>query len=162
MFGKLSQLPNRPYPKAGYVSLEVGLAFEQVEGVNHLNESQQNKLKAHINQLWLERTPSTEIITIASGLVSSMQGLAMREIIVDNFAGGGGASTGIEMALGRSVDIAINHDENAVVCTVPIIRIPCTTAKASSMFLWRSNQRQTCWPDLVLPRLSPLFQSERS
>lgn len=38
----------------------------------------------------------------------------MREIIVDNFAGGGGASTGIEMAIGRSVDIAINHDENAV------------------------------------------------
>ncbi|WP_330983693.1 MULTISPECIES: DNA cytosine methyltransferase [Enterobacterales] len=38
----------------------------------------------------------------------------MSEIIVDNFAGGGGASTGIEMALGRSVDIAINHDQNAV------------------------------------------------
>ncbi|MEQ0004124.1 DNA cytosine methyltransferase [Klebsiella sp. GG_Kp164] len=38
----------------------------------------------------------------------------MRELIVDNFAGGGGASTGIEMAIGRSVDIAINHDENAV------------------------------------------------
>lgn len=38
----------------------------------------------------------------------------MREIIVDNFAGGGGASTGIELAMGRSVDIAINHDENAV------------------------------------------------
>ncbi|MFW0766736.1 DNA cytosine methyltransferase [Trabulsiella odontotermitis] len=38
----------------------------------------------------------------------------MREIIVDNFAGGGGASTGIEMATGRSVDIAINHDMNAV------------------------------------------------
>lgn len=36
------------------------------------------------------------------------------EIIVDNFAGGGGASTGIELAIGRSVDIAINHDENAV------------------------------------------------
>lgn len=36
------------------------------------------------------------------------------EIIVDNFAGGGGASTGIEMAIGRSVDIAINHDVNAV------------------------------------------------
>ena len=30
----------------------------------------------------------------------------MREIIVDNFAGGGGASTGIELAIGRSVDIA--------------------------------------------------------
>ncbi len=38
----------------------------------------------------------------------------MREIIVDNFAGGGGASTGIELAIGRSVDIAINHDPNAV------------------------------------------------
>ncbi|EKY3117336.1 DNA cytosine methyltransferase [Cronobacter turicensis] len=38
----------------------------------------------------------------------------LTEIIVDNFAGGGGASTGIEMALGRSVDIAINHDVNAV------------------------------------------------
>lgn len=38
----------------------------------------------------------------------------MHELIVDNFAGGGGASTGIEMAIGRSVDIAINHDENAV------------------------------------------------
>ena len=37
----------------------------------------------------------------------------MRELIVDNFAGGGGASTGIEMAIGRSVDIAINHDHDA-------------------------------------------------
>lgn len=37
-----------------------------------------------------------------------------QEIIVDNFAGGGGASTGIEMALGRCVDIAINHDPEAV------------------------------------------------
>jgi len=38
----------------------------------------------------------------------------MREIIVDNFAGGGGASTGIELAIGRSVDIAINHDKEAI------------------------------------------------
>ena len=36
------------------------------------------------------------------------------EIFVDNFAGGGGASTGIEMAIGRSVDIAINHDPAAI------------------------------------------------
>ena len=35
-------------------------------------------------------------------------------LIVDNFAGGGGASTGIEMALGRSVNIAINHDPEAL------------------------------------------------
>lgn len=38
----------------------------------------------------------------------------MREIFVDNFAGGGGASTGIEMAIGRDVDIAINHDPAAI------------------------------------------------
>lgn len=38
----------------------------------------------------------------------------MKEIIVDSFAGGGGASTGIEMALGRSPDIAINHDATAL------------------------------------------------
>jgi DNA (cytosine-5)-methyltransferase 1 len=37
-----------------------------------------------------------------------------RELIVDNFAGGGGASTGIELATGRSVDIAINHDPDAI------------------------------------------------
>lgn len=36
------------------------------------------------------------------------------ELIIDNFAGGGGASTGIEMAIGRQVDIAINHDIDAV------------------------------------------------
>lgn len=38
----------------------------------------------------------------------------MREIIVDNFAGGGGASTGIEIAVGKSVDIAINHAPAAI------------------------------------------------
>lgn len=36
------------------------------------------------------------------------------ELIIDNFAGGGGASCGIELALGRSVDAAINHDPEAV------------------------------------------------
>lgn len=38
----------------------------------------------------------------------------LNELVVDNFAGGGGASTGIEIALGRSVDIAINHDPDAI------------------------------------------------
>ena len=36
------------------------------------------------------------------------------ELIVDNFAGGGGASTGIEDATGCCVDIAINHDPEAI------------------------------------------------
>lgn len=38
----------------------------------------------------------------------------MENIIIDCFAGGGGASVGIEMALGRGVDIAINHDPEAI------------------------------------------------
>ena len=36
------------------------------------------------------------------------------ELVVDLFAGGGGASTGIEQAIGRPVDIAVNHDAAAV------------------------------------------------
>lgn len=38
----------------------------------------------------------------------------MRELLIDSFAGGGGASTGIELALGRSPDVAINHDDIAL------------------------------------------------
>lgn len=38
----------------------------------------------------------------------------MTGLIIDNFAGGGGASTGIEQALGRAIDVAINHDGEAL------------------------------------------------
>jgi DNA (cytosine-5)-methyltransferase 1 len=38
----------------------------------------------------------------------------VRGLIIDSFAGGGGTSTGIEMALGRSPDVAINHDAEAI------------------------------------------------
>lgn len=38
----------------------------------------------------------------------------LQEIFVDNFAGGGGASTGIELATGQPVTIAINHDPDAI------------------------------------------------
>ncbi len=40
--------------------------------------------------------------------------LELKPIIIDSFAGGGGASTGIEMAVGRSPDVAINHDPVAI------------------------------------------------
>ena len=36
------------------------------------------------------------------------------EITVDGFCGGGGWSTGFELALGRPVDVGINHDEAAI------------------------------------------------
>lgn len=43
-----------------------------------------------------------------------MKRLLRRELVVDCFAGGGGASLGIEQALGRPVDIAINHSRDAI------------------------------------------------
>lgn len=46
--------------------------------------------------------------------ISPQFSMNFAELVVDNFAGGGGASTGIEAALGRPVDIAINHDPAAV------------------------------------------------
>ncbi|WP_313080575.1 DNA cytosine methyltransferase [Pulveribacter sp.] len=36
------------------------------------------------------------------------------KLVIDLFAGGGGASTGIEQAIGRHVDVAINHDDDAI------------------------------------------------
>ena len=47
-------------------------------------------------------------------IITENCGFVKGELVVDNFAGGGGASTGIEMATGRSVDIAINHDPDAI------------------------------------------------
>ena len=47
-----------------------------------------------------------------------------RKLVVDNFAGGGGASTGIELALGFPVDIAVNHDADAI--AMHKVNHPCT------------------------------------
>ena len=48
------------------------------------------------------------------GYTGLLRNMIHGELIVDNFAGGGGASTGIELATGYSVDIAINHDPEAI------------------------------------------------
>lgn len=64
-----------------------------------------------------QETAEKTIIVYHSGIVPQKERIvkmAITELIVDNFAGGGGASTGIEMAVGRSVDIAINHDPDAI------------------------------------------------
>lgn len=60
------------------------------------------------------------------------------DLIVDNFAGGGGASLGIELALGRPVDIAINHDESAI--TMHEFNHPCTEHYHASV--WDVDPRQ--------------------
>lgn len=62
------------------------------------------------------------------------------EIIVDNFAGGGGASTGIELATGRVVDIAINHDPDAIL--MHKTNHPHTTHYQASV--WDINPEEVC------------------
>ncbi len=53
-------------------------------------------------------------MTIRQVGIPGIAGILTGELIVDLFAGGGGASHGIEAALGRSPDIAINHDPHAI------------------------------------------------
>jgi DNA (cytosine-5)-methyltransferase 1 len=62
------------------------------------------------------------------------------ELIVDSFAGGGGASTGIELALGVSPDIAINHDPEAL--TMHAANHPLTEHHCEDV--WRVNPREVC------------------
>lgn len=62
------------------------------------------------------------------------------ELIVDNFAGGGGTSTGIELATGRPVDIAINHDPDAILMhktNHPHTRHYCES-------VWDVNPKEIC------------------
>lgn len=62
------------------------------------------------------------------------------EIIVDNFAGGGGASSGIELALGRIVNAAINHDPAAIL--MHRTNHPFTEHYQASV--WDINPREVC------------------
>lgn len=75
-----------------------------------------------------------------------------REIIVDSFAGGGGASTGISLAIGRSVDIAINHDQEAI--AMHIVNHPDTVHYCEDV--WAVDPRKATKGQLVaLLWLSP-------
>ena len=61
-----------------------------------------------------------------------MDMLLPHELIIDNFAGGGGTSTGLEAAFGRPVDIAINHDPMAI--AMHRVNHPHTTHLCESVF----------------------------
>lgn len=67
-------------------------------------------------------------------------GFNFGELLVDSFAGGGGASTGIEAALGRPVDIAINHDEQAI--AMHTVNHPQTRHYCESV--WEVDPREAC------------------
>jgi DNA (cytosine-5)-methyltransferase 1 len=64
--------------------------------------------------------------------------MLFNEIIVDNFAGGGGASQGIYESTGRHVDIAINHDQDAI--AMHEMNHPQTTHYCESV--WDINPRE--------------------
>ena len=83
------------------------------------------------------------------------------ELIVDNFAGGGGASTGIEMATGYSVDIAINHDPEAI--RMHKVNHPDTKHYCENV--WAVDPVKACGAPgsscLVLTRLQAFFKGQR-
>lgn len=73
------------------------------------------------------------------------------ELIADNFAGGGGASLGIEQALGRSPDVAINHDAEAIAmhqANHPETRHFCED-------VWQVDPREVCRSRPALAWFSP-------
>ena len=72
--------------------------------------------------------------------ISPQLGINFEELLIDNFAGGGGASTGIEAALGRAVDFAINHDEQAI--SMHTVNHPQTKHFCESV--WDINPREVC------------------
>ena len=66
------------------------------------------------------------------------------EMIIDNFAGGGGASTGIELATGRAVDAAINHDPDAILMhrtNHPQTRHYCESVWDVDLSGWRGSHQ---------------------
>lgn len=77
--------------------------------------------------------------------MAAADGTAPRRIIVDSFAGGGGASHGIHLALGRSPDIAINHDPEAI--ALHTANHPTTTHFTESV--WKVDPRSVADVDGV-------------
>lgn len=77
---------------------------------------------------------------MANYRISPQIGFNFDELVIDNFAGGGGASTGIEAALGRAIDIAINHDQDAI--AMHEINHPQTRHYCESV--WDVNPREVC------------------
>ena len=78
-----------------------------------------------------------------------MGGESMKELFVDNFAGGGGASTGIEMAIGRSVDIAINHDPDAIA----MHKANHPASKHYCEDVWQVDPVEACAGNAVTPQV---------
>ncbi|MEK0212437.1 DNA (cytosine-5-)-methyltransferase [Acinetobacter junii] len=75
----------------------------------------------------------------------------MKGLIIDNFAGGGGASTGLEQAFGRAVDFAINHDQFALA----MHRINHPDTKHLCENVWDIQPGELCKDDVLAAWFSP-------
>lgn len=104
----------------------------------HFSHAPQGATVANGGKLCKQNRTKTGIKMLTSYRTSPQQNLWLDELIVDNFAGGGGASTGIEAALGRPVDIAINHDPDAI--AMHTINHPHTKHYCESV--WDVNPRE--------------------
>lgn len=60
------------------------------------------------------KTRKRESALVSGILFEHSNANATGELVIDNFAGGGGASLGMSMAIGRAIDVAINHDPAAI------------------------------------------------
>lgn len=72
--------------------------------------------------------------------ISNQLAMNFDELVIDSFAGGGGASTGIEAAIGRPIDIAINHDQGAI--SMHLVNHPQTRHYCESV--WKVDPRKAC------------------
>lgn len=69
-------------------------------------------------------------------------------VIVDYFAGGGGASTGLELAYGRPIDLAVNHDPEAIeqhMANHPLTEHALADVFAFDIITWLAGRRWLCW-----------------
>jgi DNA (cytosine-5)-methyltransferase 1 len=69
-------------------------------------------------------------------------------VIVDYFAGGGGASTGLELAYGRPIDLAVNHDPEAIeqhMANHPLTEHALADVFAFDIVKWLAGRKWLVW-----------------
>lgn len=132
--------------------LEVGLVFNQIEGADALPVSQQNKLKANINQRGsnvCRRVKLSRPLVVSS---TACRGPSMREIIVDNFAGGGGAVLALNWRSGAAWISLSTTTKTLLRCIKRITRTRCIIA-SRCLTLTQSQPpavNLSGWPGLAL------------
>ena len=108
-----------------------------------MTHNKMNQLQA---MKWLDkrvpnwRTEEPKMPNYVESKSSEQYELLDDEIVVDNFAGGGGAGEGVRMALGRSADIAINHDPTAI----DMYRLNHPETKVFCESVWDVDVKKIC------------------